>query len=248
MEKLARWALAPVLQAWVASKSDEVERLPRPRDEPAWHSPGPDPDRVLIFGGGPAVGWGVLSHEIGLTGSLGRALSRRTHRGADIYARPLPRLKMGGALAEFGKVRLKDYDAVVVTLGVNDAGALTPTSAWERGLSALIATIVDRTSPNIEIFVAGVHPVRSIPLYDSLPGSIAQAHARRMNATSSRVCERVGNATFIPLTAPEPCEPVRFRDSRSYRHWAEELAESMSPRLTDRIASADYLSGPGTPR
>jgi len=242
MEKLARWVLAPVLQAWVASKSDAVERLPRPRDEPEWHSPGPDPDRVLIFGGGPAVGWGVLSHDIGLTGSLGRALSRRTHRGADIYARPLARLKMGGALAEFGKVRLKDYDAVVVTLGINDAGALTPTSAWERGLSALIETIVDRTSPDVAIFVAGVHPVRSIPLYDSPPGSIVQAHARRMNSTSARVCERFDNATFVTLTAPEPCEPVRFRDSRSYRHWAEELAAAMGPRLDDRIVRDDRLS------
>lgn len=231
MERLARWALAPALQVWVASRSDEVDRLPRPLDAPEWHSPGADADRVLIFGGGPAVGWGVLSHELALTGSLGRMLSQRTRRGADVYAHPVPRLKIASALPELRKVEIEHCDAVVITLGVNDAGALTPTTSWERGLSALLQTIDDRTSPQARIYVAGVHPIRSILNCDNILGSIVEAHARRLNVISASVCEEFPTATYIPLTAPVPKCTLRFRDATSYRHWAQELAAVMAPNL-----------------
>jgi hypothetical protein len=228
---MARWVLAPLLRAWVASKKSEVDRLPRPRDATEWRSPGPDTDRVLIFGGGPAVGWGVLSHALALPGSLGRALSCRTNRGTDIFAFPVPRLKMRSALAELGKIELEDYDAVVITLGVNDAGALTSLTSWERGLLNLLRMMVQRCSPDARIFVAGVHPIRSIPVYDSLLGSVADTHARRMNAISARICEHVPSASFVALTAPEPSGALRFRDAKSYQHWAAELAEAMAPQL-----------------
>lgn len=231
MRVIPRWVLAPVLQAWVASKTEEVDELPRPRDEPEWHSPGLDADRVLIFGGGPAVGWGVLSHAIALPGSLGRVLSRRTRRGSDIYAHPVPRLRMAGALAELCTIDLDQFDAVVVTLGINDAGALTPLKHWERGLSLLLRTFAERSSSTMRIFVAGVHPIRSIPMYDSPLGSFANSHARRMNATSERLCDLHPQATYVALTAPEPSGDLRFRDAKSYRHWAEELAEAMVPHL-----------------
>ena len=231
MEILPRWAMAPVLRAWVAAKSVEVARLPRPLDSPEWHSPGVDGDRVLIFGGGPAEGWGVLSHAIALPGWLGRVLSRRTHRGVDVYARPVPRLRIAGALGELRKVDVHDYNAVVITLGVTDAGALTSLKTWEQGLSAMLRMIIQRSSPNVHVFVAGVHPIRSIPLYDSPLGSIAEAQARKMNAVSARICEHLANATYVALTAPEPCGTLRVRDASSYRHWADELAEAMAPRL-----------------
>lgn len=231
MWDVASWALAPVLRVWVASKMDEVDGLPRPRDEPEWHSPGPDADRVLIFGGGPAVGWGVLSHALALPGSLGRALSSRTRRGAEIYAVPIPSLKIDGALDALGQVERDQYDAVVVTVGVNDAGVLTSLGSWEQGLSALLRIMVRRCGPDVRIFVAGVHPIRSIRVFDSPLGSIADAHARRMNAISARICEHLPNATYVALTAPEPSGTVRYRDARSYRHWAEELAEAMASQL-----------------
>ncbi|MCU1582155.1 MAG: putative diguanylate cyclase, partial [Microbacteriaceae bacterium] len=121
MGNVPRWVSVPVLRAWVASKTGEVNRLPRPRDAPESHSIGFNSDRVLIFGGGPAVGWGVLSHEIARPGALGRALSRRTGRGADVHVVAVPRLKVGSAANELSRIKLHRYDALVVTLGVNDA-------------------------------------------------------------------------------------------------------------------------------
>ena len=240
MGSVSRWVSAPVLRAWVASKSGEVDRLPRPRDAPESHSAGVDSDRVLIFGGGPAVGWGVLSHEVALPGALGRALSRRTGRGADVYVVAVPRLKVCSALDELTRIKLHRYDAVVITLGVNDAGALTPLRSWERDLTNTLRMMSRRTSMGARIFVAGVHPIRSIPVYDSPLGSVADAHGRKMNAISAQVCDQLPRVTYVPLSAPEPSGPLRFRDAMAYRHWAEEFADRMAPQLDVERRFADF--------
>jgi hypothetical protein len=240
MGNVPRWVSAPVLRAWIASKSGEVDRLPRPGDAPESHSLGVDSDRVLIFGGGPAVGWGVLSHEIALPGALARALSRRTGRGADVYVVAVPRLKIGSSVDELNRIKLYRYDAVVVTLGVNDAGALTSLASWGRDLTSTLRMIGRRSALDSRIFVAGVHPIRSIPVYDSPLGSVADAHARKMNTISVHVCSQVPRVTYVPLSAPEPCGPLRFRDAMSYRHWAEELADRMAPQLDAERLMADF--------
>jgi hypothetical protein len=240
MGNVPRWVSAPVLRAWIASKSGEVDRLPRPRDAPESHSLGVDSDRVLIFGGGPAVGWGVLSHEIALPGALARALSRRTGRGADVYVVAVPRLKIGSAFDVLNRMKLCRYDAVVVTLGVNDAGALTPLSFWKRDLTSTLRMIGRRSSLDARIFLAGVHPIRSIPVYDSPLGAVADAHARKMNTVSALVCSQLPRVTYVPLSAPEPCSPLRFRDAMSYRHWAEELADRIAPQLDAERTMADF--------
>jgi GDSL-like Lipase/Acylhydrolase family len=240
MMSVSRWISVPIMRAWVASKASEVDRLPRPRDAPESHSVGADSDRVLIFGGGPAVGWGVLSHEIALPGALSRALSRRTGRGADVDVVAVPRLKVCCALDELSRIKLYRYDAVVITLGVNDAGALTALASWERDLISTLRLVGRRSSLDTRIFVAGVHPIRSIPVYDSALGSVADAHARKMNVVSERVCRQLPRVTYVPLSAPEPAAPLRFRDAMSYRHWAEEFADRMSPQLDAGRRMADF--------
>lgn len=231
MGRIPRWAAAPVLRAWVASKSDEVDLLPRPVDAPQSFTAGARSIPVHIFGGGLAVGWGVLSHDIALPGALSRALSRRTGRGADVSVTAVPRLKAASARSELDTITLNRYEAVVISLGVNDAGALTPLRSWERDLRDTLRSVRERARPDARVFLAGVHPIRSIPLFDSRLGSIADAHARQMNEISAEVCRELGDVTFVPMTAPEPCEPLRFRDAMSYRHWADELAASMAPQV-----------------
>jgi lysophospholipase L1-like esterase len=240
MGDVPRWVSVPVLRAWVASKAGEVNRLPRPRDAPESHSIGFNSDRVLIFGGGPAVGWGVLSHEIALPGALGRALSRRTGRGADVHVAAVPRLKVGSAANELSRIKLRRYDALVVTLGVNDAGALTSLASWRRDLISTLRMVARQSSPVSRIFVAGVHPIRSIPVYNSPLGSVADAHARKMNSISAEVCTLVPRVTYVSLTAPEKRSALRFRDAMSYRLWGEELAERMAPQLDAERLLADF--------
>ena len=80
-------ALRPLMRSWVRQVFRNLADVPRPLDDPRAHASGVDSDRILLFGGGAAVGWGVLSHNLALPGSLARALSDLTGRGADEIGR-----------------------------------------------------------------------------------------------------------------------------------------------------------------
>jgi hypothetical protein len=88
--QVIRWVLVPLMRAWSAATNRDYDGIPRPTDATQTHSFGTDSDRILVFGSGPAVGWGVLSHDVALPGSLARALSARTGRGADVDVVPNP--------------------------------------------------------------------------------------------------------------------------------------------------------------
>jgi hypothetical protein len=61
-----------------------------------------------------------------------------------------------------------------------------------------------------------------------------------MNTISAQVCSRVPRVTYVPLTAPEQSNALRFRDAMTYRHWAEELADCMAPHLDAERLMADF--------
>ncbi|TFD28238.1 GAF domain-containing protein [Cryobacterium cryoconiti] len=236
MPEFLRWALVPLMRALSAAVSRDYGDVPRPRDSPQAHSPGNDSDRILIFGNGPAAGWGVLSHDVALPGSLARALSVRTGRGTDVDVIPNPQVTIRTAQAELDGVGLWRYDAVVVSVGTSDAITLLSARVWRRELSALLDRIERESSLNTRIFVLGVQPIRSIAAFDSALGAVAGKHARRLNAASAALCGERAQSHFIPMGANLSPTPGRVRTSAHYTRWAEALADRMAPAL-----DADHL-------
>ncbi|MDQ1569996.1 MAG: hypothetical protein QOF79_670, partial [Actinomycetota bacterium] len=114
---LLRWILAPVTRCWLALQQSKGQSAPRPRDAPEATVAGPDADRVLIFGSGPAVGWAVLTHAIALPGSLARAMSWRTGRGAMINLVADMRINVSNGGSVLRTIDTSRFDAVVVVLG-----------------------------------------------------------------------------------------------------------------------------------
>lgn len=226
-----RWALVPVIRAWGVARELEFATIPRPMDAPQAHSAGLDSDRVLIVGSGPAAGWGVLRHDLALPGSLARALSARTGRGADVDVVSSSRMTVRAAAHSFSGLRLWRYDAVVLTIGTPDALNMISLRSWRRGLSELLRTIAGESSRTTEIFVAGIQPIRSIPIFDSALGSVAAGHARALNRVSIEVCEQTRLASFVALTAAAAPSRERFLTSVDYRHWAALLADGMARSL-----------------
>ncbi|MDJ0376633.1 GAF domain-containing protein [Cryobacterium sp. PH31-L1] len=204
---------------------------------------------MLILGGGPAAGWGVTSHDLALPGSLARALSTRTGRGTDVtlVADPfglldeLPNLLIGQDLSRI--------NAVVVFVGVNDALNLTAEKAWERNMGLLLRALERETSNETSVYVMDIQPIRSIPVFDSLLGSIANAHARRLTARTERVCRSIRRAVYLPLIEKTilVSAPVsgRYRNSSDYRLWGEFLAGEMAARLD--LAHDRHGSNMGSP-
>jgi hypothetical protein len=79
--------------------------------------------------------------------------------------------------------------------------------------------------------VCGVHPIQSLPMFDSKLGAVADANARAMNRVSAQLCSRFARTFFVPLPAAPPTSPSRYRDGGSYQFWSDVLAERMAPEL-----------------
>ena len=252
MHDLTRWALRPLMRVWTASAERQDLTLPRPRDAPQAHAPGIDSDRVLILGCGPAVGWGVLSHQLALPGSLARELSARTGRGVDIDLVASRTMTATAALSAVRDRRLCRYDSVIVILGLNEALDLTSVAEWQRRLGELLRVLERETSRSTTIFVLGIPPIRSIEIFQRPLVSIADWSAADLNAVSTRLAAEAPRTTFVPFVPTATLTPERHRTPADYRSWARLLTAAMADGLdAARVGIADHdaarLSGGQAP-
>jgi hypothetical protein len=237
-----RMAMTPVVRAWMGLRRSALDYVPRPDGVAQAHSGGHNADRILLFGSGIVVGWGVATHDIGLAGSLAREVTRRTGRAVDIEVIADPRLSVTNAVTRLRELNLRRYDAMVIYVGENDALRLTAVSEWSRRLAALLDYVGEQSSPEAPLFLVGIQNVRSIATYDSWLGSIANSQATRMNAITRELCAARATAHFVPITSPESTAPARLRDGRSYGHWASEIADVVAP-LLGPSRPADEVAG-----
>jgi hypothetical protein len=238
--------MAPIMRAWVLNIERTFAGVPQPLDAPRAHSTGRDSHRVLLVGGGPAVGWGVLSHTLGLPGSLARALTARTGRGADVDVFAASSMTARSALGYIAVDSLRRYHAVVLTLGIGDAGRLTSARAWRRDLTRLVDRILAASPSGTEIYLAGIVPLGSMPLFRTPLGALAGAQARLLNEVSINYCAARAGITFVPMPATPASESGRFRSATDYEVWADTLAQRMVGHLQPEPGSPDSVVTAGT--
>lgn len=229
------------MRVWLAARQYNSQSIPCPLDAPRVCVPGLSSTRVLIFGSGVAVGWGVTSHEISLTGALARALASRSGRGTDVEVVADPRITVRNALSVLRGLDLDAYDVIVVVLGANDAAGQTPAAKWCSSLSGVLAHLDARASARAQFFVVGIPPIRSVPGFASRLGAIATEHAVNLNQESRQRCIQLERVAFIPLPLAETRSTMRFGDGRTYRAWATAIAEVVAPTLhSARWGSDDW--------
>ena len=244
MHDFTRWALRPLMRLWVATARSQ-DHLPRPSDNPQAHAAGIDSDRVLILGCGPAIGWGVLSHQLALPGALSRELSTRTGRGVDIDLIANRAMTAANALTALAEVKLDRFDAVVVILGLNEALDLTSVAEWRDGLAALLALLEEETSRSTNIVVLGILPIRNIEIFKPPLVSIADWSATDLNKVSARLAAELPRTTFVPFSPSATLTPGRHRTPQDYRDWSVLLADAMADQLDAARLSITAL-GRGT--
>lgn len=230
MGYLLNVAMLPAMRLWAAAQKRSVSQLPRPMDAPQVHSPGSDSDRVLLFGAGPAIGYGVSSHDLALPGSLARALTARTGRGADVDVMSDPSDSIRGARARLQDVKLWRYDAIVVSLGVLDSFNATSEAVWRRDVTDLLEFLTRESSRSTRIFLLGVQSIRSIPMYNSPFGAFAERQAHALNALTEEICRGIPRTEFVRVTTGY-AERTRGQGGSIYRLWADELAGAMVSTL-----------------
>lgn len=226
--------LRPVMRAWVAATVDAViAAIPRPADTPHAHADGASEERmrVLILGAGIASGWGVLSHDLALPGHLARLLAASIGRGVDVDLISDVTMTARHAGPRLKTIPLWRYQAIVLVLGINEAVSLVSPARWERDLRDAIVTVRAEGGLDIPIILTGVQPVRSVALFDSVLGSIAERRARILNRATEKLAAAMPRVGFAPLSAAIAPTSDRYREPESYRKWAGEIAGALVPEL-----------------
>ena len=224
---LARHALEAMVDSSVASNG----RLPTPTDAPIVHTVGPDPDRMLIVGGGTVASIGVASHELGLGGQLARRLTMLTGRGVDLELVSSYTLSFAQAAAAVAKYDLDRFDTVILMMGAREAVGWAPVEEWGLGLRMLLDTL--STVP--QVFVVAVPDFTA---HVALPPVIARATVRRIaryNAEARSISQGMPGVEYVPFS---PMPVVAFSPFGSvpiYERWADAIAPAIALGLDPRL-------------
>jgi GAF domain-containing protein len=218
------------LRAWFAFRQLRLRSRIRPEDVPAIRSGDPAADRVLLVGNGPSQGWGLLTHQLALTGQLAAAVSRLTGRACDADLVGAEAMNVRSALAWIGDRDLRDADAIVLMIGTHDALRLTALHDWEQQLYDLLAGIEARVRPETVITLAGIPPIAAFGAYRGIVTRLTERHRRRLNTATRRIAaaRRVG---YVELGAP--LASIDEAPVVAYRELAGMLADEFAPRILE---------------
>ncbi|WP_396599225.1 GAF domain-containing protein [Frigoribacterium sp. R86507] len=233
--------VSPLVRGVIRQRNRWFDRrlgLPRPEGVARAHAPGVGPDRVLLFGSGPAVGWGVRSHDLGLAGHLARAVSQATGRGVDVDVVADPAMRTADARRVLGDRDLTRYDAVVVVTGINDALEMTDLTKWRRAFVDLLVHIETETGgASSPVLVTGVQAPSEVTVFHIAGDGLVDRHAAEVNAIIHDVC-----STHPRVHVLMPPSPLSGHDDRDqliakYARWGEAQAEMLAPMLDAQMSA-----------
>jgi len=221
----------PALRVWLQSAEISDPRLPRPEEPHDLEAAAHHSDRVLLVGNGAAVGYGVLNHDLSLAGNLGRLLTTETGRATYVTVVSDGDMTAAGALDALRSADLEPYDAIVVTVGINEALRLSSGARWQRQIEHLVDFVLSPAVPKLHLFFVGIPPLDSLTAVPRWVGMIADRHSRELNARLAGVCDRHEGVVFVPFH-PRPAPDVsRHRSTETYREWAQEIVDPIAARL-----------------
>ena len=232
------------MRLWYAKTNADRLMAPTPRDRPVYESGDPAARRVLLLGNGPTHGWGVMTHQLALTGHLRRALTTRTGEPWDVDYVGDELMNAATALNWLGRRALSPYDLVVLVLSMNDAVRITPLQAWGRSMSALLEHLDAGRAAGAGLLVAGVQPIASVEGFGGLPGRLGQRHADRLNGTTRTLLAELPAAVFTDLGPPKTEIGRPAGSSITYETWAARLADRALPL----VAGVRARTAPAEPR
>ncbi len=220
--------LHTALRALYAFRMLRLRTQQQPKDVPAVRSGDLAADRILLVGNGPSHGWGVMTHQLALTGQLAEAVAARTGRPCDADLIGAESMNVRSALSWIGDRDLRAVDSVVLVIGVNDALRLTPLPVWERELTALIDGISERVRPGSVITVAGIPELRSFKVYSGIISNLSDRHRKRLNAATRRIAD-ARHIDYVDLPFHETEGPDAT--VAVYREFAARIADGLASAL-----------------
>lgn len=248
MRGLTRGLLRLLSRGWHAGVLANLSNYPRPTDYPQVHAGAKNADRILVVGTGAAVGWGVLSHDLGLPGALAREVSKITGRGAVVDVLADPWATADSARRLLRGQQLWRYDAVLLTIGLNELAQFAPTDVWRRSLSRLVDWMSTEMSTGSLLYLLGVHEITALTPYDRVVRPFVEAHRASLNRTTRELAAEHSNVRFLPIVSPpRPSTSLRGRTAEEYREGARALASIIGPEL-DVVSDARRRRNDRDPR
>ncbi len=200
---------------------------------------------VLIIGDSAAAGVGAASQDEALSGHLLGALSSR-------YAVIWKLLAQSGDTSTqlLDKMRCvpdAHFDAVVVSIGVNDVTSMTTTATWLNNLRAL-HTLLQQKFGAPQVYFSSLPPMH---LFPALPHPLRWWLGRRalqFNRLLEEFAQNRPRCTFVAIPYP-PDQQLIAADGfhpgpLAYRLWGAHLAELLHAQrdVKDSAAEAAALS------
>ena len=218
----------------------------RPDPLTALYRTGPDPWRVLLFGGGVLMGLGCRSHELGLPGRVADRIAELTGRGVNLEVVVEDQPTSPRALTALAALRLRRFDAVVVVLG-EPPSWMSSRGTGREAMAELIQVLSDGTTPATGLFVADSTEVMTASLARSAGRHPSAAQVRlsaRVAETAGELCASTGRISVERLRPSLLDEAAggRFADA-TYHGWADRIAGRIIA-----FASADAADSSDSPK
>jgi hypothetical protein len=237
--RLVAALMRPAMRLWLATAEMTNPAIPRPPSRTRVRSAGDPRSSVLLVGNGPAVGYGVLSHDLALAGHLGRQLAACSGRPTEVVVVADGTMTAGSARTAIDFSDLDEVEAVVMTIGINETLAFSPSARWESELEVLLDEFDSRMRADQSVCMVAIPPMGSIGRFPRILERAADRHAARLNQLLGELCSRHPRAVFVPFEPPAHSDSVRYRSSETYRTWASivvgpvyaALERSARPRL-----------------
>jgi hypothetical protein len=235
LREFARRVAGPFINATVTAAFSSSQQIV-PSDEPRVYAMGPDPDRLLIVGGGAVRGLGVASHELGIGGHLARRLSALTGRGADVTLVGSPGISTSRCARLIEELDLSTYDAIVLMVGTREAADLRSVSAWRRDVLQLLKTVRARAPQAIGTVLVSIPALTVMMSSGKILGPVMDRQITRLNSESELICAATGTA-FVSFPTGTFRDLEEFGFAATYNAWSVFLAAEVHAVLKDGVVS-----------
>jgi hypothetical protein len=231
MPNVVRWKTARRAAAWLVAEvaDDGWSSGPRPPARATVRSSGPTPFRALLVGGGPAVGYGVTTHDLSLAGHLARELTAASGSGLDMDVLTGVDLRCRDMPDLLGSVDVTGYDMLLLSVGVQDVLDFTHPDFWVKEARHVLEILTATGERGAPLFVIGVPPVSRMLRLEPHVAAELDRRAGLFNDQLVALCSASPRALFVPFAPEEDSSGDRHRTSGTYRSWAERIALNIAP-------------------
>jgi hypothetical protein len=238
-ELLLHVIVSPLVRLWLKNSSESWRLLPRPTDRLA-HSPGANADKILLVGGGLAAGYGVRTAGLALGGHLARQLTMLTGRGASVHTVAELGMRVSGCATAIESFDLSSFDALVITLGADEALNLVPVRRFRHDLDALLTWVDTHAPSSLSVVFVGIPSIPSVSRLPRIFRPLVDRSSVRLDEQLRRACAEHTGATYVPFH-PDAADFLYDSGSLLYSMWAGLLAPTVA-----RVLDAQ-LSNPRSP-